>query len=244
MATPPSPKTVQECFDHWAQTGRADTMAAGHWPAARQILERLDLRPSQWFLDVGCGNGYTVAWAAERVAPQGQAWGIELSENMLNVARQTVTAPNAHFQQANVLELSFKPETFDAVIAIESLYYWPDIPTALKNIHRVLKPGGWWVAMVDFYQENPYCTDWSTLLNLPMTYWGEEAYKTAFTQARFQNVQTERLLNPTPVDPKTFQPGWGFETVEDVKTFRLAVGSLAIWGQRPQASRLSTHPAE
>jgi ubiquinone/menaquinone biosynthesis C-methylase UbiE len=208
-------------------------MATGHWPAARQILERLDLQPGQWFLDVGCGNGYTVAWAAERVAPQGQAWGIELSENMLSVARKNVTVPNAHFQQANVQALPFEEGVFDNVIAIESLYYWPDIPAALSQIHRVLKPGGWWVAMVDFYQENPYCASWPTLLNLPLTLWGEAEYTKAFTHAGFCHVQTERLLNPTPVDPKTFQPGWGFETVEDVKTFRLAVGSLAIWGQRP-----------
>ncbi|MCA9536195.1 MAG: class I SAM-dependent methyltransferase [Myxococcales bacterium] len=57
--------SVRSLFDQWAQAGRAEGMQHSHTPAARQAFERLAVQPGQHYLDIGCGNGYSVRWAAE-----------------------------------------------------------------------------------------------------------------------------------------------------------------------------------
>lgn len=51
---------VQAVFDEWATAGRADRMAHSHAPFARVAFVKLRLRPGSSYLDLGCGNGYTV----------------------------------------------------------------------------------------------------------------------------------------------------------------------------------------
>lgn len=230
----PITQQVRDIFDEWARQGRGDRMAQGHWPTASQILNKLNIQQDHHFLDVGCGNGYTVAWASTQVGPQGKAVGVDISPEMVTQAQlKHQHLDNVEFLVASADALPFANNTFDWVINIESLYYYADIPKALAEIRRILKPGGTFVAMVDFYRENPYSACWSSLLDIPMAYLSEAEYKTQFKNAGLTAVRTERLFNPTPVDSETFQPGWGYETPEDVVTFRQKIGSLAIWGEKP-----------
>ncbi len=224
---------VQQLFDEWARAGRGSRMEKGHWPTSSQILNRLDLKPGQLFLDIGCGNGYCVAWAADRVAPGGKAIGLDLSPDMIAEAKTHHSKPSVEFIIGQAETLPFETATFDSIINIESLYYYRDIPQVLSEIHRALKPGGQFAAMVDFYKENPYSAVWQDLMPIPMTYLSETDYQKAFQAAGLVDVRTERLFNPEPVDISTFQPGWGYDTVEDVIRFRQTIGSLAIWGRKP-----------
>lgn len=224
---------VQDAFDTWAQEGHGERMERGHWPTSGQIMANLGLEPGHRFLDVGCGNGYTVSWAATRVGDTGQAIGIDLAPEMIAQAHAQHGRPNTQFLVAEATHLPFAGATFDRLVNIESLYYYPDIPCALAEFHRVLKPGGWLALMVDFYRENPYSAVWADLMPIPMTNLSEADYHALLTQAGFTAVRTERLFNPEPVDTASFKPGWGYNSPEDVRRFRQEVGSLAIWGQKP-----------
>ncbi len=225
-------ETVQATFDEWASAGRGDRMEEGHWPTSKQLLEQLEIQPNHWFLDIGCGNGYAVRWASQAVGPQGKAIGTDLSPGMIELALKKTAASNTQYRVANVEALPFGDNTFDRILNIESLYYYPNLPKALTEIYRVLKPGGWFAAMVDFYQENPYGHIWPTLIAIPMILHSEKEYQGLFETAGFHSVKTQRLFNPAPVDRGTFQPGWGYDTPEDVLDFRQNIGSLGIVGEK------------
>src|SRR5690606_11824763 len=78
---------VQCLFDAWAQNGRAEGMERGHGPTAIQAFEKLNLREGGRYLDIGCGSGYTLRWALDRV-PRAEVWGIDVAPQMIDLARR------------------------------------------------------------------------------------------------------------------------------------------------------------
>jgi len=95
-------------------------------------------------LDVGCGSGQTTRDAA-RGASTGSALGIDLSSEMLSVARQRAAAEkltNIAFLQADAQIHPFEPESFDIAIGRSSAMFFGDLVTAFTNIAHALRPGG------------------------------------------------------------------------------------------------------
>ena len=96
-------------------------------------------------LDVGCGPGQFTILAAERL-PETEVWGIDLAPTMIELARrhaaESPAADRLHFEVADVATLPFPEGHFDAVISSGSIKHWPDQRSALREIHRVLMPGG------------------------------------------------------------------------------------------------------
>jgi ubiquinone/menaquinone biosynthesis C-methylase UbiE len=96
-------------------------------------------------LDVGCGPGQFTIMAAERL-PGVEVWGIDLAPTMIELARHHAAESPArdrlHFEVADVGALPFPDDHFDAVLSSGSIKHWPDQARALREIHRVLAPGG------------------------------------------------------------------------------------------------------
>lgn len=96
-------------------------------------------------LDVGCGGGRTLQVLAD-LADQGKVFGIDYAETAVAAARSVnasgLAAGRVEIQQASVSELPFAGNTFHLVTAIETHYYWPNHLHDLREIYRVLKPGG------------------------------------------------------------------------------------------------------
>ncbi len=118
------------------------------------------LRPGQRVLDLGCGTGYPAVLAAQAVGSKGEVIGLDLAEAMLEVARRkakTLGLANATFQPADVTTLPFETASFDAVITRFCLMFLPDVPKAVAEIARVVKPGGYVAAAVwSAPDKNPY----------------------------------------------------------------------------------------
>jgi SAM-dependent methyltransferase len=92
-------------------------------------------------LDIGCGNGYV----ASRYAREGaDTFGIDLTEAAVRLSRQRfdLLGLKGGFATASAEELPFANETFDCVCSMGVLHHTPDPERAIKEIHRVLKPGG------------------------------------------------------------------------------------------------------
>lgn len=108
--------------------------------------DALDLYPGDSFLDVGCGPGYLTCEVAETVGEDGHVVGLDLSERLLEVARerahQTGVADRAEFHRADAVDLVAGDASFDAAAAVQVLEYVPDVSRAVGELHRVLRPGG------------------------------------------------------------------------------------------------------
>jgi SAM-dependent methyltransferase len=103
------------------------------------------LAPGDRLLDVACGSGLPALLAGERVTPSGRVVAIDLAPGMLQVARgRAAHAGLAHveFLEMDAERLAFDDASFDAVTCACGLMFFPDLEGALREIRRVLKPGG------------------------------------------------------------------------------------------------------
>src|SRR5690242_7429280 len=118
-----------------------DTWAGGqHARIAARLVELANPAKHEHALDVGTGTGLVAHLVAPRVSP-GTVIGIDLSENMLSIARNR-KAKNVQFVGMAAEHLVFRPETFDLVTMGEALTYFADPSVALEEAHRVLRKGG------------------------------------------------------------------------------------------------------
>lgn len=207
MTAPEDPHArVKEVFDDWAERGRAEGMEQGHRFSARAGFDRLALAEGDHYLDLGCGNGYTVRWASSRVGESGRAVGIDLSPNMVDRAcAAAMGLSNVQFHQAAFPEHVLPHGVFQGVFSMEVLYYLPDVPAAVTEVARLLQPGGRFACVVDYYEENPASHSWPQDLGCPMTLLSMAGWRAAFEQAGL--MVEEQCCLQYPLAPGE-EPGW------------------------------------
>ncbi len=117
----------------------------GHFVGVGNPLALGEIGVGEAVLDLGCGAGFDVFVAAELVGPAGRVVGIDLSPAMLAVAetgRREAGLAHVEFREAGVEGLPFPAASFDVALSNGVLNLVPDKPAALREIFRVLRPGG------------------------------------------------------------------------------------------------------
>jgi arsenite methyltransferase len=107
------------------------------------IRDALGAQPGERILDIGCGPGFYVAELLEEVGPQGAVVGLDASPQMLAVAaNRCARHANAEFREADATSLPVEDGAFDRALCVQVLEYVQDVPSALAEMHRALRPGG------------------------------------------------------------------------------------------------------
>jgi arsenite methyltransferase len=104
-----------------------------------------DLRPGEVVLDLGSGGGIDVLLSAKRVGPTGKAYGLDMTEEMLALARRNASeagARNVEFLKGQIEQIPLPAETVDVVISNCVVNLSPDKEAVLAETFRVLRPGG------------------------------------------------------------------------------------------------------
>jgi SAM-dependent methyltransferase len=192
----PFKRTVEAGYDRIANQYLASKDPED--PATLAALEELagELAPGASALDLGCGAGDPVTrWLAERFA----VTGVDVSSKQLDLARQHV--PQAEFVKADMTELSFEPESFDAVVAFHSIIHVPrsEHPALLGKIQRWLRPGGAFLATWAFGAWEGEDEDWEGW-GAPML-WSHHDGETSLELLRGAGFEVERAETRTTSGP-------------------------------------------
>ena len=132
----------QAKFDAWSATYE-DKRFDFFRRMQERLLSQLGIAEGSAFLDVGCGTGWAVRRATGMVGKKGAACGIDLSQGMIDKAKAAARGiANARFVQANAEKIPFKDAFFDRVICTMSFHHYLHPAVVMKEISRVLKPGG------------------------------------------------------------------------------------------------------
>jgi SAM-dependent methyltransferase len=173
-----------EFFQKYSQMARSigGLKAAGEWPALRALLP--DLRDKN-VLDLGCGYGWHCLYAREMHARS--VLGIDLSEKMLERAREMAHDPAIEYRRLAIEDIDFNAGQFDVVISSLALHYVERFDLVCQKIQHCLVPGGTFVLSV----EHPMFTaraeqDWHYGPQGERLHWPVDNYQDeGMRQARF-----------------------------------------------------------
>ena len=127
-------------FDRRAGSYESGVTSRWRDPVQRESLEALQLGAEDRLLDVGCGTGAASRSAAPVAA---SVVGIDLSPEMIRQARELASGlANVHFEIADSEHLPFDDGAFTAVVCSNSFHHYPDPGRAVREMTRVLAPGG------------------------------------------------------------------------------------------------------
>lgn len=174
--------SVREEFDQWAKEGRDKGMEDRHWHTAKHVLARMPVEKGETVLDLGTGSGYALR-ALRETRGISRGYGLDASPAMLRNARSYTEDPNVVFLQGDFGALPFESNSLDHIFSMEAFYYATDPHQTLKEIHRVLRPGGTFYCAVNYYEENVYSHEWQENITVEMTLWSAEDYRSAFSDA-------------------------------------------------------------
>lgn len=158
-----------------------------HAPLTNWGLDLADIQNGWTMLDIGCGGGATLQRLLKR-SKDAQVYGIDISEESVTKARKVnaeVLDNQVYVTQGSAEHLPYSDEIFDLVTAVETVYFWPNLPDCLQEVRRVLKPGGKFAIMVEVVDSD---SKWTNVVE-GMTAYPPEQLKTLLDDAGF--IQTE-----------------------------------------------------
>jgi arsenite methyltransferase len=164
-------RLVAEAFGYTAEELASIPAEANMGLSCGNPIATARLRPGEVVVDLGCGGGLDVLLAAPKVGPTGRAIGIDMSQDMIDLARRNAangagshSVGNVEFHLSTIDKLPLDDNSVDCVISNCVINLAPDKRAVLREVHRVLRPGGR-IAVSDIALKKPLPAD--VAQNLP-----------------------------------------------------------------------------
>ena len=225
----------QQEFNHWAEQGEGPKMENHHLDITEKTMRRMDLRPGERILDLGCGSGWATRLLARMVGegPQGfgQVVGVDISDEMIRQARAASKEfENVMFVVGSAAQIPWEENFFDKVLSVESFYYYPDQDRALAELFRVMAPHGRLFILINLYRDNPYSLRWVDELKIPVQVRSESEYVELLKAHGFEMVEARRIPDETPT-PDEYTGKW-FANAAELREFK-RLGALLLVAAKP-----------
>jgi SAM-dependent methyltransferase len=188
-------RAVAEAFGYSAAELASIPAEANMGLSCGNPIATASLRPGETVVDLGCGGGLDVLLAAQKVGPTGKAIGIDMTEQMLDLARRNAAKAglsNVEFHHATIDRLPLPDASADCVISNCVINLAPDKAAVFREVASVLRPGGR-LAVSDIALKKPLPPEVAGDL---MAYVGciagavsMEDYRRQLAEAGFANVQ-------------------------------------------------------
>lgn len=169
LATHGTDWLLQRRFNRWAKRGRGESMEQHHARIAETIWERMQLSSTDRVLDLGCGEGWACRLIARR-APHGcVVVGLDISDEMIHRARdKSCSLSNVSYHCGQAQYVPRRENYFSKIISIEAFYYFERQAQVLRELLRVMQPGGELYLLLCLFQEDPQSEAWFDDVALPV----------------------------------------------------------------------------
>jgi SAM-dependent methyltransferase len=190
-------------------------------PTYEAALERVDLKPGQAALDIGCGVGAFLRLVAERGA---RAFGIDASEPLIDLARERL--PEAELRVGEMEALPYRDDSFDLVTGFNSFFFANDIVGAVREAGRVAKPGAPVVIQVWGAHENNDLEAMKAIARpfFPPRPSDAPAEPEYCTPGVLEDIATKAQLTPE----SAFDGSWAFEFSDEETMTRALVAPAGL----------------
>jgi ubiquinone/menaquinone biosynthesis C-methylase UbiE len=170
-------------------------MNASHSKLTDWGLSHISIENERSILDVGCGGGRTISKLAA-IATQGKVYGVDYSDESVAATKRTnaqwIDRGRVEVRHGSVSQLPFPDNAFDLVTAVETHFWWPNLPGDMREIFRVLKPGGTLILIAEIYKGANTTTAKLAekyASQAGMTLLSVDEHRELFTNAAYLNVE-------------------------------------------------------
>jgi ubiquinone/menaquinone biosynthesis C-methylase UbiE len=224
---------VADEFDEWAADGRDRGMEERHWHTARHVLARMPVESGETVLDLGSGSGYA-SRALSQTGGAARVYGLDGSPAMARNARSYTDDPDVAFVVGDFGHLPFADGSVDHVFSMEAFYYAADPVETLREVRRVLRPGGTFYCAVNYYEENEHSRDWQEYIEVEMTRWSAAEYRQAFRDAGLYVAEQDNVPDrEIEIPPAEAFPTDDWESREAMVERYRTLGTLLTVGVAP-----------
>ncbi len=161
-----------------------------HAPLTNWGLKLVKIQDGWTMLDIGCGGGATLQRLLKR-SKDANVYGIDISEESVAKAMKVnadVLDEQVFVTQGSAEKLPYEDGKFDLVTAVETVYFWPNLPDCLKEVSRVLKQGGKFAIMVEVVDGDSM---WTNVVE-GMTAYSPEELEKLLEDAGFTQTEIHR----------------------------------------------------